>query len=81
MVTEYEKLLQQMIEEGRARLEELKSKKASVKKLSEQESSVRFVELELARYRQGLTLFRTKNIPKVGRWGKPEVDPHAPAGT
>jgi hypothetical protein len=37
-------------------------------------SDVRFLEVELQRYEQGMALFRTKGLPKVGRWGMPEVE-------
>jgi hypothetical protein len=28
----------------------------------------------LERYQEGMALFRSKNLPKVGRWGKPETE-------
>ena len=37
-------------------------------------SDIRFLETELQRYQQGMALFRTKALPKVGRWGKPEAE-------
>jgi len=79
LATEYEQLLQQMLDEGRTKLEALKAKGVSEKQVREQESNLRFVEVELQHYRQGMALFRTKNLPKVGRWGIPESDPHASA--
>jgi hypothetical protein len=77
LVTEYEQLLQQMLEEGRTKLEALKAKRSPEKALREQESNISFMEVELQRYQQGMALFRTKKLPRVGRWGKPEADPRA----
>ena len=37
-------------------------------------SDIRFLEVELQRYEQGMALFRSKGLPKVGRWGKPETE-------
>jgi hypothetical protein len=37
-------------------------------------SDIRFLEVELQRYQQSMTLFRSRNPPKVGRWGKPETE-------
>jgi hypothetical protein len=77
LATEYEQLLQQMLDEGRAKVEVLKGKKGSEKKVQDLLSDMRFVEVELERYQQGMSLFRTKGVPKVGRWGKPETAHHA----
>ena len=33
-----------------------------------------FLEVELRRYEQGMSLFRSKGLPKVGRWGKQESE-------
>lgn len=71
MVTEYEQLLSTLLSEKRKELEELKSKGAEKKKIDALLSDMGFVEVELERYRRGLHLFREKNLPKVGRWGKP----------
>ena len=74
MVTEYEQLLTEMLKERRERLEKLKTeKKPSAKKVQELMSEIGYVEVELERYQKGMTLFRTKSPPKVGRWGKPET--------
>jgi len=63
-----------MLKERRDRLEALKAGKAgSKKKIEALLSEIRYVEVELERYQQGMTLFRSKNLPKVGRWGKPEA--------
>jgi hypothetical protein len=76
LVTEYEQLLQQMISERKAKLEELKGKKGKEKETETLLSDLRFIEVELQRYQQGMSLFRSKGLPKVGRWGKPETEPH-----
>lgn len=72
MTTEYEQLLSRMIEERRVKVAELKGKRGKEKELASVMSEMRFLEVELQRYKQGMALFRTKGIPKVGRWGKPE---------
>jgi hypothetical protein len=77
LVTEYEQLLKQMIEERKAKVEELKGKKGKEKGMLSLLSDIRFVEVELQRYQQSMALFRTKGVPKVGRWGKPEMEEHA----
>ncbi len=74
MVTEYEELLQGMIDERRAKAEELKGKRGKEKELATLLSDLKFIEVELHRYQQGVSLFRSKNLPKVGRWGKPETE-------
>lgn len=74
MTTEYEQLLASMVEEKKAKIAELKGKKGKEKELAALSSDVRFLEVELQRYQQGMALFRTKELPKVGRWGKPETE-------
>ncbi len=74
MTTEYEQLLAGMVSERRAKIAELKGTKGKEKELASLSSDVRFLEVELQRYQQGMALFRTKDIPKVGRWGKPETE-------
>lgn len=74
MVTEYEELLTGMLKERRDRLEALKAGKTkNKKKIEELLSEIGYVEVELERYQRGMTLFRSKDLPKVGRWGKPET--------
>ncbi len=72
MTTEYEEMLRKLINERKARLAELENRKGSKKDISNLMSDVRFLEVELQRYEQSMSLFRTKGVPKVGRWGKPE---------
>jgi hypothetical protein len=80
LVTEYEQLLTAMLKERRERLEELKAGKGrSKKKIEELVSEIGYLEGELERYRRGMTLFRSKDLPKVGRWGKPETSPQGEA--
>ena len=74
MTTEYEQLLSQMVEEKKAKLAELMGKKGTGKEAASLTSDIRFLEVELERYQQGMSLFRTKALPKVGRWGKPEAE-------
>lgn len=74
MVTEYEQLLQGMIDERRAKVEELKGRKGKEKELAVLMSDLTFIEVEMNRYQQGMSLFRSKGVPKVGRWGKPETE-------
>jgi hypothetical protein len=73
LTTEYEDLLTKLIDERKAKLEELGSRKGNKKDISNLMSDVRFLEVELQRYQQSMSLFRTKGVPKVGRWGKPET--------
>lgn len=73
MATEYEQLLSQMIHEKKAKLADLTGKKGKAKEVAALMSDIRFLEVELQRYQQGMALFRTKGVPKVGRWGKPET--------
>ena len=72
MSSEYEGLLSQMLQERRSKLGELKSRGAEQKSIEAVESEIRFIEVELERFQKGLALFRTKSVPKVGRWGRPE---------
>ena len=74
MTTEYEQLLSGMINEKKAKVAELTGKKRKDKELAALVSDMKFLEVELQRYQQGMALFRSKNLPKVGRWGKPEAD-------
>jgi hypothetical protein len=74
LTTEYEKLLTGMIDEKKAKLAEVKGTKGGEKVTAQLASDIRFLEVELQRYQQGLFLFRTKPLPKVGRWGKPELE-------
>jgi hypothetical protein len=74
MTTEYEELLINMVGEKKAKLTELTGKKGKQKESAALMSDIRFLEVELQRYQQGMALFRTKSIPKVGRWGKPEAE-------
>ena len=76
MVTEYEQLLQQMCEEKRAKLEELRGMKGKEKDVTTVIGDLKFIEGELYRYQQGMSLFRTRAPPKVGRWGQPETEAH-----
>lgn len=74
MTTEYEQLLAKMVEEKKAKLAELTGKKGTEKATANLMSDIRFLEVELQRYQQGMALFRTKSLPKVGRWGKEEFE-------
>jgi hypothetical protein len=74
MTTEYEQLLAKMVDEKKAKLTELTGKKGKEKESAAIMSDIRFLEVELQRYQQGMALFRTKTLPKVGRWGKPETE-------
>jgi hypothetical protein len=76
LVTEYEHLLEQMYEERRLKLEELRGKKKKEKEIRTLQGDLKFIEVELHRYQQGMSLFRSKGVPKVGRWGRPEIEPH-----
>jgi hypothetical protein len=73
LVTEYEALLSKMIEEKKAKLAELLAQ-GKDRDAAALEPDIKFLEVELARYGEAMTLFRTKGVPKVGRWGKPEVE-------
>lgn len=74
MTTEYEQLLAGMAEQKKAKLAELQGKRGKEKETASLTSDVRFLEVELQRFQQGMTLFRSKNPPKVGRWGKAETE-------
>jgi hypothetical protein len=74
MTTEYENLLSSMVSEKKAKLTELTGKKGKEKESAALMTDIRFLEVELQRYQQGMALFRTKSLPKVGRWGKPETE-------
>ena len=74
MTTEYEQLLSKMVDEKKAKLAEVTGKKGKEKVSAGIKSDIRFLEVELQRYQQGMALFRTKSLPKVGRWGKPEME-------
>jgi len=77
MTTEYEQLLSKMIDENKAKLAELTGRKGKEKAVATLMSDIRFLEVELQRYQQGMALFRTKALPKVGRWGKLETEEKA----
>ncbi len=74
MTTEYEQLLSAMVSEKKAKVAELTGKKGKDKELAGLASDIRFLEVEIQRYQQGLSIFRSKNLPKVGRWGRPETE-------
>lgn len=74
LTTEYEQLLSGMVSEKKAEVTRLTGKKGKNKKITGLMSDIRFLEVELQRYQQGMTLFRTKPLPKVGRWGRPETE-------
>ena len=74
MTTEYEQLLSGMVSQKKAKVTELTGKQGKDKEVAALMSDIRFLEVELQRYQQGMTLFRTKSLPKVGRWGKPETE-------
>ena len=74
MTTEYEQLLSQMVSEKKAKLADLTGRKGKAKEVAALMSDVRFLEVELQRYQQGMALFRTKALPKVGRWGRAETE-------
>jgi DNA repair ATPase RecN len=73
LTTEYEDLLRNLIDERNAKLAELSSRKGKEKDIANLMSDIKFLEVELQRYQQSMSLFRTKGVPKVGRWGKPET--------
>lgn len=62
-----------MIKEKKDKTAELTGKRGKEKELAGLASDIRFLEVELQRYQQGMALFRSKNLPKVGRWGQPEA--------
>ncbi len=74
LVTEYEQLLGDMLKERREKLEGLRAAKGKNRKeIDALLSEIGFVQGELDRYQRGLALFRTKGLPRVGRWGKQET--------
>jgi hypothetical protein len=74
LTTEYEQFLSGMVSEKKAKVTELTGKQGKDKEVAALISDIKFLEVELHRYQQGMTLFRTKSPPKVGRWGKPETE-------
>ncbi len=74
MTTEYEQLLTAMVSDKKAKVAELTGKKGKEKELASLATDIRFLEVEIQRYQQAMSLFRSKNLPKVGRWGKPEAE-------
>lgn len=77
MTTEYEQLLTKLVDEKKARLADLNGRKGKEREVGKLASEIRFLEVELQRYQQSMSLFRTKGVPKVGRWGKPETSESA----
>ena len=65
--------------EGRSSRSSKAGKGKNQKKIETLLSEIGFVEVELERYQRGMTLFRSKGLPKVGRWGKPETSQHGEA--
>jgi hypothetical protein len=63
-----------MVSEKKAIVTKLTGKQGKDKEIAGLMSDIRFLEVELQRYQQGMTLFRTKPPPKVGRWGKSETE-------
>jgi hypothetical protein len=63
-----------MVIEKKAMLAQLSGKRGKTKQLEGLRSDIRFLEVELQRYQQGMSLFRSKGLPKVGRWGKQETE-------
>ena len=74
MTTEYEQLISSMIVDKKAKVAELTGRRGKQKELSSLASDIKFLEVELQRYQQGMSLFRSKGPPRVGRWGKPEAE-------
>ena len=74
MTTEYEQLLSAMIVEKKAKVSELTGKRGKEKQLAGLQSDIRFLEVEIERYQQGMALFRSRNLPRVGRWGRAETE-------
>lgn len=73
LVTEYEQLLSGILVEKKETLEALRAAKGrgTKKKVDALLAEISYVEVELDRYRRGMVLFRSKGLPKVGRWGQP----------
>jgi hypothetical protein len=67
-------MLSKLVGEKKAKLAEVTGKKGKEKESAALMSDIRFLEVELQRYQQGMALFRTKTLPKVGRWGKEETE-------
>jgi hypothetical protein len=67
-------MLSKLVGEKKAMLAEVTGKKGKEKASAALMSDIRFLEVELQRYQQGMALFRTKTLPKVGRWGKEETE-------
>ena len=63
-----------MVEGKKVELAKVSGKKGKEKEAASIMADVRFLEVELQRYQQGMALFRTKGLPKVGRWGMPEAE-------
>ena len=74
LTTEYEQLLSAMIVEKKAKVSELTGKRGKEKQLAGLQSDIRFLEVEIERYQQGMALFRSRNLPRVGRWGRAETE-------
>lgn len=74
MTTEYEQLLASMISDKKAKVAEMTGRKGKEKEVTALESDLKFLEVELQRYQQGMALFRSRGVPRVGRWGKPETE-------
>ena len=74
LTTEYEQMLSDMVSQKKTKVTQLTGKKGKDKEIEALMSDIRFLEVELQRYQQGMTLFRTKPLPKVGRWGRPETE-------
>lgn len=74
MPTEYEQLLQRLIEEKKAEIESLRAGKGKEKRIEALLSEIRYIELEVQHYSEGLALFRSRHVPRVGRWGKVEEE-------
>jgi len=74
MTTEYEQLLSKMVSERKAKLAEITGKKGKERESAALMSDIRHLEVELQRYQQGMAIFRSKSLPKEGRWGKPETE-------
>jgi hypothetical protein len=79
MTTEYERLLNDLIEEKKAKLSKVRSSEGSKKQVDDLLSEISYIELQLDHYAKGLKLFRSKSVPKVGRWGRAEAEEHGPA--
>jgi hypothetical protein len=77
MTTEYEQLLSKMVNEKKAMLAQLLGVRGKKREAEGLASDIRFLEVELEKYQQSMSLFRTKGIPKVGRWGKAEAEESA----